>query len=228
MLEAVRSAFAAVPDALALGAAAMAFDAAAFRSTADGAGARELALLVAYLAGVSQATGHGLVLFLNRVPPSRFTLSLALMGAIYLVSALATAGATLALADGAFGMELAFLPTIAVIALAHAPRLLGFATLAPYFGELFDRLLDVWVALLVLYGLHRGVGVPVHGAAMLALLGWGSLRLLSLVLGRPVTVVVDAAKRAAAGGPLALDAGNLVEDLKRQARDGADPRDRQR
>jgi hypothetical protein len=222
------SALAAPWDALALGIGAIGFESRAFERVAAAPGAWELALVVAYLAGVSQAIGHGVVLFLNRVPPGRFALSLALMGAIYLAGALATAASALAIADLAFGMNLAFLPTISVIALAHAPRLLGFATLAPYFGELFDRLLDVWVLLLVLYGLHAGLGVPVHGATMLALIGWGSMRLLALVLGRPLTTLVGAAERAAAGGPLSLNAGNIVDALRDKARNPADRRDGER
>ena len=70
------------------------------------------------------------------------------------------------------------MPTIAVIALAQAPRLLGFLTLAPYLGELLDRLLDVWVLTLVLFGLHHGLGMTVQGAALLALLGWAAMRVL--------------------------------------------------
>jgi hypothetical protein len=226
MLAAAGSALAAVPDALALGIAAMGFHAAAFARVAADPAARDLALLTVYLAGVSQGVGHGVVLFLNRVPPGRFALSLALTGAIYLSSALATAAATLAVADLAFGRDLAFLPTIGVIALAHAPRLLGFLTLAPYLGELLDRLLDAWVLTLVLYGLHRGIGLPVQTAALLALLGWATIRLLSLVFGRPLTFLVGAARHAAAGGPLPLNARNLVEALKKQAREAAERRER--
>lgn len=225
MLGALGSALAAVPDALALGVAAMRFDPEAFRRVAGEPAARDLALLTVYLAGVSQAVGQGVVLFLNRVPPGRFLLSLALMGAIYLAGALATAAAAPLVADAAFGRSVAFLPAVGVIALAHAPRLLGCLTLAPYLGEWFDRLLDVWILTLVLYGLHRGLGLPIPAAALLALLGWVSVHLLLLVLGRPLATLVTAARHAAAGRPLTLDSRNLVETLKERAR-AADRRDR--
>jgi hypothetical protein len=220
MLGAIGSALAAIPDALGLGFEALGFEAAAFRRVATDPGARDLALIAVYLAGVSQGVGHGVVLFLNRVPPGRFVLSLALMGGIYLAGALATAVAAPLLADLAFGRDVAFLPTVAVIALAHAPRLLGFLTLAPYLGEMLDRLLDVWVMTLMLFGLHHGIGLPLHGAAALALLGLGSVRLLTLVLGRPLTAIANAARHAAAGGPLTLDARTIVDALKAQARGG--------
>jgi hypothetical protein len=228
MLGSVATALLSIPDALALGIAAMGFDSAAFRAVAEPGGQRDLVVIVVYLAGVSQAVGNGVVLFLNRVRRLRFALTLALMGAIYLVGALVTAAATLLLADLAFGRNLAFLPTIAVVGLAQAPRLLGFLTLAPYFGELFDRLLDVWVLTLVLFGLHQGIGLPAHTAALLALLGWAAMRLFALVLGRPLAILVAALKHAAAGGPLTLDSRNLVEALKEQARAGAPRRNRDR
>lgn len=221
MLAAVEPMLAAVPDALALGFAAMSFDREAFVRVAEDPGARNLALLVLYFAGGSQGLGHGVVLFLNRVPPRRFLLSLALMAAIFLASVVVVAATSLLLADVAFRRELAFLPTIAVLSLAHAPRLLGFLTLAPYFGELFDRILGVWVLMLTLFGLSVGIGLPVYGAALLALLGWVMARALSLAFGRPLTMLSNAAKRLAAGAPLTLNAQNLVEALKQQAREAA-------
>ena len=95
-----------MPEAVALGVAAMGFEAAAFVRAASEPGTRDLALLAAYLAGVSQGIGHGVVLLLNRVRPARFLLSLALTGAIYLAGALVTAAATLLAADLVFGMRL--------------------------------------------------------------------------------------------------------------------------
>jgi hypothetical protein len=216
-----------LPDAIGLAVDAMSFDSAAFRRA--GAGHRhDLVLLVIYLAGVSQAVGNGVVLFLNRVRRLRFALSLALMGAIYLVGALVPVAAALLLTDAIAGHDFAFVPTLAVVALAQAPRLLGFLTLAPYLGELFDRLLEVWVLTLVLFGLHHGVGMTVQGAAVLALLGWASMHALSFVLGRPLTRVVNVLKRAAAGGPLTLDSRNLIDALKELARgtDAGPDRDR--
>ena len=224
MPGAVGDALLAIPDAVALGLQAMGFGSATFRRVGAGE-ARDLVVLVVYLAGVSQAIGNGVVLFLNRVPRLRFVLSLALMGAIYLIGALVTAAATLLIANLVFSRDLAFLPTIAVVALAQAPRLLGFLTLAPYLGELLDRLLDVWVLTLVLFGLHHGVGIPVHLAALLALLGWGAMRLLALIFGRPLTYVVTALRHAAAGGPLPLDSRTLVDSLRQQARTVDDPTD---
>ena len=217
MLGALAAALMAVPDAVGLGIEAMGFSADAFRRVAAGAD-RDLVLLVVYLAGMSLAVGNGVVLFLNRVPRLRFVLSLALMGAVHLVGALVTTATALVVADLAVGRDLDFVPTLLVIALAQAPLLLGFLTLAPYFGELLERFLDVWVLTLVLFGLHKGLGMTIEGAAALALLGWASTRVLTFVLGRPMTRVVNLLRRAAAGGPLTLDSRNLIETLRAEAR----------
>lgn len=223
MLADLGAALLAVPEAVALGVEAMGFGSAAFRRVAADPDARFLVLIVVYLAGVSLAVGNGVVLFLNRVRPARFLLSLALMGAIHLVAALVTTATALLAADLAVGRELAFVPTLAVIALAQAPRLLGFLTLAPYLGELLDRFLDVWVLTLVLFGLHHGLGMALPAAALLALLGWTAERALTLALGRPMTRIVGALRRAAAGGPLTLDSRNLVDTLRAEARDRDPP-----
>jgi hypothetical protein len=152
-------------------------------------------------------------------------LSLALTGVIYVASALVTALATMLAADVAFRAGAGFWPTIGVVGLAHAPRLLGVLTLAPYLGEWLERLLDVWVLALTLFGLHVGLGLPVETAALAALTGWAAVRLLRLVFGRPMTVLLDRVRDAAAGSPLALNTGNLVDALKARARAGGDTRE---
>jgi hypothetical protein len=203
--------------AISLGFSALAFDPAAFRAAATPAG-RDLALLLAFLAGVSQAAGHGLVLFLNRVPLARFALSLILMASIYLASAVVTAVTTTLAVDYAFRREIAYGPVIGIIALAQAPRLFGILTLAPYFGEALSRLLDVLVFGLILFGLYHGIGIPVGIAAMAALLGWAAIRLMSLLFGRPLGRAIDRARHAVAGGALTVTSQNLAEHLKARAK----------
>ncbi len=204
-------------DAVALGLAALTFDPAAFRTAATPAG-RDLALLMVFVAGMSQAAGHGIVLFLNRVPFARFALSLVLMALIYLASAVVTAVSTTLAVDYAFRREVAYGPVIGIIALAQAPRLFGILTLAPYFGEAFSRLLDVLVFGLILFGLHHGIGIPVSIAAMAALLGWVAIRLMSLLFGRPLGAVIERMRHAAAGGAFVVTSSNLADHLKARAR----------
>lgn len=203
--------------AISLGFAALGFDPDAFRTAATGSG-RDLALVMAYAAGVSQAAGHGVVLFLNRIPFLRFALSLVLMGLIYVAGAVVTAVSTTLAVDHAFGREVAYGPVIGVIALAQAPRLLGLFVLAPHVGEAFSRLLDVWVFALILFGLHHGIGIPIVVAALAALMGWLAIRLLWLLFGRPIGYLMMLARHGAAGTALTLTPQNVVEHLRTQAR----------
>lgn len=212
-----REMLAPVGGALSLGVSALSFDPAAFRAAATPAG-RDLALVLAFLAGISQAAGHGLVLFLNRVPLARFALSLVLMAFIYLASAVVTAVSTTLAVDYAFRREVAYGPVIGIIALAQAPRLFGILTLAPYFGEALNRLLDVLVFGLILFGLHHGIGIPVGIAAMAALLGWVAIRLMSLLFGRPLGRAIERMRHAAAGGAFTVTSSNLADHLKARAR----------
>lgn len=206
-----------IVDAVALGISALGFDPEAFRTAATPAG-RDLALLMVFLAGMSQAAGQGLVLFLNRVPFARFALSLVLMAFIYLASAVVTAVSTTLAVEYAFRREVAYGPVIGIIALAQAPRLFGILTLAPYFGEALSRLLDVLVFGLILFGLHHGIGIPVGIAAMAAFLGWVAIRLMSLLFGRPFGIVIGLLHHAAAGGALTVTPQNLADHLKARAR----------
>lgn len=204
-------------DAVSLGFSALALDPGAFRTAATAAG-RDLALLLAFLAGLSQAAGQGLVLFLNRVPMGRFALSLLLMAFIYVGSAVVTAVSTTLAVEYAFHRDVAYGPVIGVIALAQAPRLFGILTLAPYFGEALSRLLDVLVFGLILFGLHHGIGIPFGIAAMAAFLGWVAIRLMSLLFGRPLGNLIERLHHAAAGGALTVTSHNLVDHLKASAR----------
>ncbi|WP_157014630.1 hypothetical protein [Mesorhizobium xinjiangense] len=224
MLDMMATLLAALPRALNLGVDAMSFDATAFHRVGNAVGVNPLALLVVVLAGLSQAVGQGVVLLLNRVPKPRFALSLVLMGAIYVAAATVTAVTTMIAADFAFASNVAFWPTIGVVALAHAPRLLGVFTLAPYFGDGLNRLLDIWVFVLVPYGLHYGLALPVAAALLSALIGWLSTRILWLLFGQPLTRLITFLRHFIAGGALPIDRQNLVEFLKAKAKEAVEMR----
>lgn len=210
---------AALPDAVALGFRALAFDARVFDRAGQDATTWDLAALLVFVAGISSGTGHATVLFLNHVTPLRFALCLALTGLTYLAGAIVSALCTTVLADTLFDQSVGFAPLFAVIALAHAPRLLGVLTMAPYAGEAFDRVLDIWVMALLLFGIYHGVDAPFGIAAAAAAAGWLTVRALSMVLGRPLTWAIGGLRRRAAGRPLDLDLTDIVEELKARARD---------
>jgi hypothetical protein len=192
----------AVPDAIRLGTEAMFFDIGAFRHAGATAGMRGDILLMLFLAGMSRALGNAAILALNQVPGRRYGVLLAIEGAVFasgaLVSATCAGLAAWLLSDESAPAANLFW----VIALAHAPHILGVLILMPYAGEFIDRLLRLWSMALLLFGLHLGLGLSVSVSTASALLGWLTVRVLSLLLGGPLDRGVDWMLGLAAGRPL--------------------------
>lgn len=205
---------------LALAGGALTFEADAFRAAASETLARNLAIVLVFFAGVSKTFGESLVLFLNRVRPGRFLLSLVLTGVVLVSNVLATA-VTLLL--GTFlvpGVSVGLDPLIGILALANAPHLFGAFVLMPYVGQGLARLIEVWVLALTVFGLHLGLAIPLVLAAAAALSGWIVMRLLLILFGEPLSRLNGLLHRRVSGSPLDLDPRRLVEDLLEIARGG--------
>lgn len=124
-----------------------------------------LALSLLCAAALSDTLGQSAVLFLNRVPPRRF-LFCVLAGALTFLSAAACWTASLWLLGGALGFGLSLARCFWLVALAHAPLLMGWATLLPYLGGPLFQLLRAAVFLQL---------VVTTGVASGASLGWVTL-----------------------------------------------------
>ncbi len=202
-----------------LAGAALAFEAAAFAFVATDGFGRAMALVIVFFAGVSTTLGESLVLFLNRVRPWRFVLSLALTGAVYLANVLATAVTVKA---GAFLLADARLDLAAIVgvqALAYAPRLMGVLVLMPYAGQALSRLLDLWTLALTVFGLRVGLDIHLVLAAGAALGGWMLMQLLLMLFGAPLTALMQRLRRLVSGSALDLDPSDVAASLARKARD---------
>lgn len=221
MLEWLTALVSMLGDAIGLAMRAMAFDAHAFQQVAASDRARLLALLAVFFAGVSQALGHSVVLFLNRVGPWRLCLSLALTGGIYLAAVLVTATCILLASTLIADVGPGFGAVFGVIALAFAPRLLGLMTLAPYLGETVDHILDTWVLVLVIFGLQAGLAVPLWLAAGAAGLGWAIAWASRLLFGAPLSRLIAAMRRITAGRSLDLEVKSIAAFLIARARSAA-------
>ena len=78
--------------------AAIGFSPAAFRRVAASADAQTAALIIAFLAGVSEMLGQSVILIVNRVALYRFAASIALTGVTYALTVLTWSIAVLAVA----------------------------------------------------------------------------------------------------------------------------------
>lgn len=171
-------AFFALPIAIAdLAMGAAVFSDEAFLRVATSREAQVAALLIAFLAGVSEMLGQSVILVVNRVPLYRFLASLAFTGATYMVTAVIWGLSALAVAPltriGALSLA-DFTTVTAILALAFAPRLLGVFSLAPYFGGPLSNLLEAWSLALAIFGLHTGLDLPLGAAVFCGMAGWAT------------------------------------------------------
>lgn len=186
-------------------------------------GALEMALTVAALAGLSEASGESVVLFINRVRFRRFVLSLFISAAIFVVTYLFFAVTISAVARFAFGSEVNLRAVAIVVGLCYAPRLFGFLTFVPYFGVPLSVLLNVWTVVLMMESVSWALALSPAQALVSILLGGLLLLTLQRSVGRPVTAVARWAMRRAAGVPLVTDRKGLYALLDDRPDSGLRP-----
>lgn len=197
---------------------AFAADAEAFRRAATTAGARDAAFALAVIAGLSEVVGQSIVLFVNRVPLYRVTISLVLTALLFPLMAVVWTASALVfarIADPALDMaQWASIGDIAgVVALAFAPRLFGVLSIAPYIGPGIGRVLDLWVMALVIFGLQTALDAPLAAAATAGALGWLAQYLLRRLLGRALRRPLRWLRIAVTGSPLDKSPQALIDEL---------------
>lgn len=194
-------------EALDLGFRAMGFEGAAFRAAIADPRAAAQAYLVLLVGALMLALSQSVVLFANRVPPVRFLFALAVSGIQHAFSAIAY-GLAFVVAARVLGAEAAGPGgVLALVALSWAPYLLAIFAIVPHFGLGWQRVLEAWVAALMVFALADGLGVSLVAALAIGALGWGighlahllvgpllgrlGWRLLELVTGRRLEAEVD-------------------------------------
>ncbi len=195
---------------------AIRFSTVAFARAATSGEAQSAALLIAFLAGVSEMLGQSVILVVNRVALYRFLASLAFTGATYVMTAVAWAICAIAVAPltrvGVLGPgEIA--GVVGVVSLAFAPRLFGMLSIAPYFGLALQNLLEVWAMLLAIFGLHVGLGLPIPAAVFCGGAGWVVSYGLRSWLGHALAKPLGRLRHAIAGSPLDRSPQQIIDDL---------------
>ena len=177
----------------------------------------QAALLVALLAGFSQAIGQSIVLFLNRVKPLRFFLSL-LMSAIlfafgYIFWALSTWVASILLFRGNWTT---LLDVIRTLGLSYAPLIFSFLVALPYLGLPISTLLSIWSFLAFLTGLKAALGLDLWQAFGCGVLGWAVFEGLQRTIGRPLAGLGRWLTNTAAGVNLVTNLKDLEQVVSRR------------
>lgn len=175
------------------------------------------ALIVVGLAGLSQALGQSLVLFINHVRPRRFILAVAASVISYMAGYLLWTGSVWLVGVYAFNRDVAWVAVATVVGLAYAPQILAFFELTPFFGSPFSTLLSLWTLLAILVAVRVGLGLETWQAVMTGGLGWLLIQVWRYTLGRPIYALGRWMERIAAGVPLRYRARDVAELRRRPA-----------
>jgi len=176
-----------------------------------GGGALRLAFFVLLVAGLSEALGESVVLFINRVSPRRFAVSLVISAVIFAVTYLTFALSVYLVAHYAFESEATFSFVAGIVALGQAPRLFGILVFLPYLGLPVSVLLWIWSIGATILGVAEGLKLRPFEALVAIAIGGLLLITAQRTVGRPLMALARLARRQAAGGTLVTDARGLRE-----------------
>ncbi|HEY9879376.1 MAG TPA: CAAX protease [Leptolyngbyaceae cyanobacterium] len=143
-------------------------------------------IIIVLLAGLSQSVAQAIVLFINRVKPIRFVISL-LLGAILFGFSYLFWGISIWLAGLLFLSPPIPLRTVAdVLAFSYLPLVFSFFGAMPYLGVPLLRLLAVWNLLAMVVGFSVLADLPARVAFLHVLLGWVVLIVVQQTVGQPI------------------------------------------
>lgn len=175
------------------------------------------ALLIVVLSGFSQAIGQGIVLFINRVKPIRFVLSLLLAAILeafsYIFWALSAWLISLILFHISPSLTTLMIVT-RTLGLAYAPLLFSFLIALPYLGVPISVLLSIWSFLAFLKGLIVTLGLSLWQAFWCAALGWAVFQISQRTIGRPIAVLGEWLENKVAGVKLVTDLKKIEQILE--------------
>ena len=201
--------------------ATIGFSTDAFLRVAQDAEAQTAALIIAFLAGISEMLGQSVILVINRVALYRFLASLLFTGATYVVTALAWAVSAVAIAPltpmGVLSPgEIA--GVVGVVSLAFAPRILGVFSIAPYFGAAFSNLLEAWAMVLAIFGFLVAFDMPLSAAIICGGAGWALSYGLRTFLGHALAKPLGRLRVLVSGSALDHSPQQLIEDAVKTIR----------
>lgn len=173
------------------------------------ASAMRTAVLLVVLAGLSEAVGESVVLFLNRVRPKYFLRSLLISAVIFAFTYFFLAASVWAVAELSGKSGVGFAKVASVVAAAQAPRLLGFLVFLPYFGLPTSIALWIWSLLATTQGVAELLSLTPWEAAGTVALGGLLLLTAQRTVGKPVLALARLARRRAAGTKLVTNAREL-------------------
>lgn len=170
---------------------------------------------VVFLAGLSQAIAQSLILFINRVKPLRFILSMAISALLFAFGYFFWALSTWAMKNLFYPPSIPFSSVQSALGFAYAPQLFSFLVALPYFGIPIHVILSIWSFLALLLGLSTSLELEVIDASFCGVLGWFIVQVLQRTIGKPVANFGVWISNQAAGVKLVTDLKNIEKLLER-------------
>ncbi|MBE9138594.1 CAAX protease [Nodosilinea sp. LEGE 07088] len=168
-------------------------------------------LVVVFMAGLSQAVGQGIILFVNRVKPLRFLLSLVLSALLFVAGYLFWSLSIWFVSSWLLEQPIAWLVVRDSLTLSYAPLMFSFLGAMPYLGMPLLRLLSLFSLTLVVLTLAALASLPVWQAAVHVGLGWLVLQVLQqTAVGQPIVNLGRQLTDWTAGVKLVVDRSQLT------------------
>lgn len=164
---------------------------------------------IVVLAGVSESLGQSVVLFLNRVRPPRFLLSLSMTTVSHVIGYFLWTMTIWSVGSLLTQSELSWHAVAVVVGLAYAPQIFAFFELTPYLGNLIWGILSLWSMLAIVIALRYGLGMETWQALLISSLGWILMQAMRRTVGRPILHLQAWLQRRAAGVPLTVKATDV-------------------
>ncbi len=171
----------------------------------------EVALTIVLIAGLSQALGQCVVLFINKVKKLHFILSLGISAIIFVFSFGFWAISLWLASQFIFNINLELLTVIRTLGLSYTPQMLGFLIGLPYVGIPISVLLTLWTLLEEIRGIQEITQLGIWGAFACNILGWIVHQVSQRTIGRPITAFGQWLLNLAAGTELVTDRQQLEE-----------------
>src|SRR5690606_13447626 len=131
-----------------------------------------IALVVVALAGLSEALGQSLILFINRISPQRFGFAILLSTGTHVIGYLFCTATIWLLGIYLFTSDVTYATVGRAVGLAYAPQLLSFFVLTPYLGSLFALIIAVWSLLATVIAVQVGLDLTIWQAVVCSGTGW--------------------------------------------------------
>lgn len=175
-----------------------------------------LAWLLVLSAGLSEALGHSVVLFINRVRPSRFVMALLLVALSWSLGFLLWFTSIWFVAEGVFGQDLSWVSFMRTLSFACLPLCGLFLAAMPYVGTTVATLLNFYSLLCMVVGLEALTALETPQALACTAVGWLALQLLQRTLGRPMVVLGKLLERRVTGTAFRSDRSGLAELIREE------------